>query len=158
VSRVLGKAHEARANGVEVHIRHAPKKGSVIEQRLKSEPAFPETTGAVIFTIRASGQRLVDATHEPAYARKPTAPLAQRRFVDSAFGNREEPPPALSHFLIRPACRLLVCHAQYDVIVIMHDGVREDFDRECGSKLGQSILNPLPSMLEIFSREPILAA
>jgi hypothetical protein len=158
VSRILGKAYQARANRVEVHIRHAPKKGSVIEQRLKSEPAFPETTGAAIFTIRAARQRLVDATHEPAYARKSTAPLARRLLTDWAFGNREEPRPALNHFLIRPVRRLLVCDAQYDVIVIMHDGVCKDFDRECGSKFGQSILNPLPSMLEIFSREPILTA
>jgi len=72
--RILRRRGDAGANRVEVDVGHAGEQGAFVEQRLRAEAPFPEAPGAVVFAVGATGNRLVEAAHEPAQAAQALAP------------------------------------------------------------------------------------
>jgi hypothetical protein len=158
VLRRFRETSKARTNGVQIDVGHAFEKCGVIEQRLKLEPAFPESTVTVVFAICSAGERLVYAAHEPTDAHKASSPAGNFCRCRAIFRNGEQLTPSPHGVGIRPLRGLFGFHSQYYVIVVMHDCISNYFNREDRRKLHQATFDPLSAVAEVLARIPILPA
>lgn len=163
----------AGSDRVEIDIGHARKQRLFGFEGLRSESAFPEFTGALIFKVRLSGDGLIEAAHEPA----DTGELAPPDIDDVAesfeFGGGErftapislnqkrafkQGAPSVHDLIIREAVVLLGMKLENEVIVIAHYGIGADIDSEQRREQSNSIDDPLPAMFVVSSRIVIDAA
>lgn len=146
---------------IQVNISQASGKRLFIQQRLRLEAAFPETTRAVVVPVGSPGDWLIQATHIPADIAQTLPPPVNLRFqvlqlcdckalatlmALAQTAPFEKTVPAVNNLLHAPPCRSMPVYVQDDMNMIAHDGIGTHIQREDGRKIKNSFFYPLTTM------------
>ena len=72
-------------------------------------------------------------------------------------GSGKDTQPASGDFFIRPVLYLLYINSNHDVVVIVHDGIGTQIDREHPTEQFDAVDDPLATVLEVKIGVGILA-
>lgn len=144
--RCLWNDGDRGSDRVQINIGHTLEQCTQIQQGLRSESSLPKAPGAIVLCVGFPCQRLINATHEPTHAVQALTPNLKEAAVIRFLVDSEEATPSLEHFLIRPTLSALVGDPNDDVVMVVHDCVRQQIDREDRGQLTEAIFYPLPSM------------
>src|SRR5690606_15161282 len=106
--------------------------------------SVPESTVTSVFSIRTAREVLIHAFHEPAQIVEPVAPLFDDGFCDPPFfftcvastptfdylRFAEQACPPFNHFFSRQSLCPITIHVKHQVVMIRHDSVCTDVNRE----------------------------
>jgi hypothetical protein len=172
MDRLLWGRSQCRPDRIEIHVHTAGQETCLIGDGLGFKPSFPESAGALVFSIGKPCNRFGEGSHEPGRIRQTEPNLSHAACVsdervDAALGGIPEEfidplawkdtQPSPSDFVVGPLGNNIRAIAQDDVQMIGENRIGEDIDPEDRSKAFQTGPNPFSAVAVIPTRKRIIS-